>query len=457
MIVRARRRAAISSTTARRCGIPFPPLDATLDWRPSWRLLLVASRSAVVAVAWAPRVRRPVLGGATLLVGSTALGAAWAVALALLDGAQGLVGSVTLKNEYLVDVGRVVSPVTFLARFRRPHRDVPRPRAGPSARVPARPVGSRRRRPRHPSVGGDARDRRRRRSRSRRCCSRCARSPARRRTRAAAPFVAVAPVAIWVATSADALLRGGRRLGGRAGRAGDRRRDRRSDGLAIAGGRAVRGHRVPLVRARAPRDRPVVVACAADAASGRSCVAGVGAPSVFVAFAARGFWWFDGSRRDAGAVLRRSRVASSVRRVPARRPRVLRDRDSVPRSRSRSPDCAIGALWSWSARARRRRRRRRSAACRRARSSASGCRSRCGCSRPAAVLASPRPHRAVARAAGGVHDRPADPGAQPVVILVTGGAGFIGSFVVDQLVDHGHDVRVLDRLHPSAHAAYPTT
>jgi dTDP-L-rhamnose 4-epimerase len=42
-----------------------------------------------------------------------------------------------------------------------------------------------------------------------------------------------------------------------------------------------------------------------------------------------------------------------------------------------------------------------------------------------------------------------------VVILVTGGAGFIGSFVVEQLCDLGHEVRVLDRLHPGAHDRVP--
>ena len=40
-------------------------------------------------------------------------------------------------------------------------------------------------------------------------------------------------------------------------------------------------------------------------------------------------------------------------------------------------------------------------------------------------------------------------------ILVTGGAGFIGSFVVDVLVEHGHEVRVVDSLHPAAHHEKP--
>jgi dTDP-L-rhamnose 4-epimerase len=41
-------------------------------------------------------------------------------------------------------------------------------------------------------------------------------------------------------------------------------------------------------------------------------------------------------------------------------------------------------------------------------------------------------------------------------ILVTGGAGFIGSAVVDALVADGHDVRVLDWLHPAAHRDKPS-
>jgi len=36
-------------------------------------------------------------------------------------------------------------------------------------------------------------------------------------------------------------------------------------------------------------------------------------------------------------------------------------------------------------------------------------------------------------------------------ILVTGGAGFIGSFIVDRLVEDGHDVRIFDNLEPQVH------
>ncbi len=40
-------------------------------------------------------------------------------------------------------------------------------------------------------------------------------------------------------------------------------------------------------------------------------------------------------------------------------------------------------------------------------------------------------------------------------VLVTGGAGFIGSHVVDELLALGHAVRVLDLLHPGAHDGAP--
>ena len=36
-------------------------------------------------------------------------------------------------------------------------------------------------------------------------------------------------------------------------------------------------------------------------------------------------------------------------------------------------------------------------------------------------------------------------------VLVTGGAGFIGSYTVDLLLSKGYDVRIVDNLEPPVH------
>ena len=54
--------------------------------------------------------------------------------------------------------------------------------------------------------------------------------------------------------------------------------------------------------------------------------------------------------------------------------------------------------------------------------------------------------------------RPMDEARVPEMnVLITGGAGFIGSHVVDLLLEQGHDVRVLDSLDPQVHAGVPST
>ncbi|HEY3673962.1 MAG TPA: hypothetical protein VGN51_23715 [Acidimicrobiia bacterium] len=286
--------------------IPFPPLDASLDWRPGWALLLPGVLAGVLVARAGEFGARA--SWRMLLVGSTLVGGAWAVALALLDGTAGLVGSVTSKNEYLPDVGRVGSPLTFLGHFTsriaeyRVHvqghppgyllflslldrlglANVPVVATieilGGALAVPAVLLAVR-------EIAGEA------------------------RARAGWAFVAAAPLAIWMATSADALYAG---IGAWAvtlvivatGRA-----DRRGDWCAVGGGvlfgvtaflsyGLVLLAVIPLgIALRRRRARPIVFAT-------------FGASFVFLAFALAGFWWFAGlaatrARYHAGVASRR--------------------------------------------------------------------------------------------------------------------------------------------------------
>jgi hypothetical protein len=286
--------------------IPFPPLDAALDWRPGWALLLPVALGVVLvarANAFATRAR-----WRTLLFGATAVAAAWAVALALLDGTFGLIGSVTLKNEYLPDVGRVGAPLDFLGGF---SQDLAEYRIhvqghppgfllllsfldrlglahapvvaaveilGGVLAVPAVLVAVR-------EVAGEA------------------------RARAAWAFVAAAPLAIWVATSADAFYAGVGAWAVASVVVATDRDDRRGDLCALVGGvlfgllaflsyGLVLLAVIPLgVAWHRRRLRPLVVAACAAA-------------TVFAVFALAGFWWFAGlaatrARYHAGVASRR--------------------------------------------------------------------------------------------------------------------------------------------------------
>lgn len=274
----------------RQLRLPFPPLDASLDWRPSWRVGFAVAVGAI-AVVWGPRVARDARW-LTVLFGSVVLSAAWAVALALVDGVHGLVGSVTLNNEYFLDVGRVGSPGAFLHGFvahiatYRIHVQGHPPgflltlwgvdRLGlgtPGAiatleilvgvlAIPAVLLAVR-------DLAGE------------------------HTARAAAPFVACAPIAIWIATSADAFYTGVSAWAVALVVLGTGRRDRRGDVLALGGGilfgvtaflsyGLVLLAIIPAAMAWRRRNiRPLAVAA-------------LGSAAVFLGFAAAGFWWFDG-------------------------------------------------------------------------------------------------------------------------------------------------------------------
>jgi methylthioxylose transferase len=229
-----------------------------------------------------------------LVLATFVLSAAWAVALASMDGWDALSAPVRTRYEYLADVPAIDSPGAFLRTFVdridtfalhvRGHPpgmllllwglDRVGPGgagwatalmvAGGAAAIPAALVALR-------EVGREA------------------------TARAAAPFLAVAPAAVWIATSADAAFAGVSAWGVALFVLGTGRRGLRSDLLSFAGG-ALLGISlflsyglvlvgiVPLAIALARRRlRPLVLATVA-----------VGA--VLLAFGAMGFWWPDGLR-----------------------------------------------------------------------------------------------------------------------------------------------------------------
>jgi len=271
-------------------GLRAPPLAGVVDWRPSLRL------AAALLVAGIVVLIGPTLS-ATLpwrrLVLLAAAGAiAWAVALALVDGVDRLASAPQSPAGYLVVVDGLGSPSAFLSTFIDRIRSYPvhvqghppgmvtllwaldrvalaRPGvvaalyiAGGGAAVAAVLVAAR-------DVAGE--------------------SWARR----AAPFVVLAPAAVWVATSTDALFAGVAAWAvalvvlatGAAGR--------RGDALALGGGvlfgaamllsyGLVLLALIPIaVSWRRRRIRPLVVAT-------------IGGAVIPLVFLAGGFWWLDG-------------------------------------------------------------------------------------------------------------------------------------------------------------------
>jgi hypothetical protein len=334
--------------TEHQLQVGFPPLVGRLDPR-----LGVAAAPAVVlagtAVLAAPALAAR-LPWRRLLVATALAAAAWAVALALVDGPGALTRPLVLRGEYLHDVARVGSPTRFLASFtdRLPtyhtHTQGHPPglvillsaldraglggpgwmaalciAAGASA-APAALIALR-------SAGGETAARR------------------------AAPFLAFAPAAVWVATTADAFYAG---LGAWGVAllalafvaAGDGPARHRSDLLAAAGGLLLGGaayfsYGLVLL---APVVAGLTLASRTAPAPWRPLgVAALAAGAVAIAFTVAGFWWFEGlaatraayftgvaSRRPYGYFLLANLAAFAVAVGPAAAVALARLRSSGP-------------------------------------------------------------------------------------------------------------------------------
>ncbi len=267
-----------------------PPLVGSIDWRPSLRLA-PAVLLAIAAVALAPlaAVR---LRWRVLLATSALAAFAWAVTLALGDGIQALVAPLMTRYEYLAAVDSVDSPGAFLDGF------VERLATYPT-HVKSHPpglllalwgldeVGLGGAWPMAALVIGTG-------ALAAPAALVCAREIAGEATaRQAAPFLAFAPAALWVATSADGLFLGVTTIGIAAFVLATGRRGLRGDAFALAAG-LVLGVALALsygvaalaivvlaVAVHRRRLRPLIVATTGVAVVGAALLAG-------------GFVWWDG-------------------------------------------------------------------------------------------------------------------------------------------------------------------
>lgn len=267
-----------------------PPLHGSFRPRAGlWTLPAIAAAGAVVLLA--PRFAATAPWRRVLLAGFAGA-AVWAVALALADGPGRLTAPLTTRYDYRHDLPRVEPPGRFLETYT---ADLPDfavhvrghppgmmlvlwslDRAGLSgagwaaalvigagaSAVPAVLVAAR-------EVAGEA------------------------RARSAAPYLAAAPMAIWVATSADALFLGVGAWSATLIILATGRRGRRAGGLALAGG-LLFGAALFLTYGAALLAAIVLAVAAARQRAGPLTVAAGGALAVAIAFWAAGFSWPEG-------------------------------------------------------------------------------------------------------------------------------------------------------------------
>jgi hypothetical protein len=253
--------------------------------------VVAALSTASAIVGFGPPLVRS-LRWRTLLTACAGAAALWAIALALTTGPGGITDPLENHREYLTVVPLIHSPGQFLSTFLQRIDGYPThvrshppgmalilyglARAGLDGSGPAAALII--------AVAVSAPV----------AALLAARSVAGEDTaRRAAPFLVLAPAAVWIATSADALYMGVGAWAVALVVLAIGSRGRRADALALAGGTLFGAScflsfgltlvaAIPLaVAAHARRPRPLVIAAA-------------GALAVVLAFAAAGYWWLDG-------------------------------------------------------------------------------------------------------------------------------------------------------------------
>jgi hypothetical protein len=273
-----------------RIHVGNPPLVGSADLHAQpW--ILPALAFALAAVIWGPRLADR-LRERQLLAAAYGAALAWPALLAAADGIGALPAPLASRYEYLHDVGRVASPGSFLSHFTAQlptyatHVKGHPPgmllvlwalnRVGLGGATPATVLVL--------AVGALA-------------------APAVLiavrelagvgAMRATAPFVALVPGAVWIATSADALFMGVGACGIALVALASGRHDARGDALALGGGLTL-GALLMLTYGAVPLGA-IVLAIALHRRRVRPLLlAGIGVAAVFAVFALAGFWWFEG-------------------------------------------------------------------------------------------------------------------------------------------------------------------
>jgi methylthioxylose transferase len=292
--------------SGKRMGLRAPPLYGHFDTRISVNVVPVVIL-AVVAVIYLPRLAAH-MRWSRLLILSVATAFLWAVALALVDGPDGFLGTLESRFDYLPAVSLVDRPLSFLSHFT---EDIAQYPVHVQGHPPGMPLflwslaslglaGAWWAATALVVAGASATA----------AALLTVRELAGERTaRSCVPFLVVGPASIWIATSADALYLALSAWGIALFVLATGRRDATGDFLAGAAGLVIGaslffsygvaplGLVVGAVALTRRRLRPLLVACA-------------GGVLVGATFAAAGFWWPAGleatiERYEAGIAARR--------------------------------------------------------------------------------------------------------------------------------------------------------